>query len=100
MSKESENSKKIKALLIKILITPDEFEHYNARPPQDDMELQAYAEKIKIFIEQMIGAEDDKMISGMWIATIEERVERLQVENEKYRVALQYIAAEVKGIEQ
>ena len=54
-------------LLIKILITSKEFEHYNSRLPQNDMELWEYAEKTAEFIRQAINAEDSKMTSGVWL---------------------------------
>lgn len=53
--------------IIQILITPKEFEHYNERPPKNDMELKIYAQEVLRFIKEGIDAQDNKMVNAIWM---------------------------------
>ncbi len=68
-----------KQLIIKILVTPKEFENYNSRQPKDDMELWVYAEIKAEFVRQAINTENPKMAGGLWIEWDDKaEVERLK----------------------
>lgn len=59
-------------LVIKILITEKEFEHYNNRKPKSRMDMFRYAEKVKNFIQNAIDEEDNRMTGGVFIRDWEE----------------------------
>ena len=83
-------------LLIEILITPKQFEHYNSRLPKDDMELRTYAHKTAEFIREAINTENPKMIGGLWIKQYDQP-------DEDYREALAQLAdsqAEVERLKE
>jgi len=62
----------VKEKIIKVRITPKEFEHYNGRLPTDDMELHTYCEKVMRFLKVAIDRENNRMTGGVWIEALAE----------------------------
>ena len=52
---------------IQMLITAKEFENYNERPPENDMELKIYAERVLRFVKDAIDAQEKRMVNAIWM---------------------------------
>jgi len=51
--------------IIQIIVRPEDFKTYNERLPETQGELDSYTEKVAIFIEQSIAAENRCMCSAI-----------------------------------